>query len=93
MRSDVNLVKAFFTLDVDSGMSDRDRITLSPIEKWRLYKRFPFKLIMHAMLLALAAVQVRQGVGRESLKRGVRGRSDSSKSPTLLPCPPRDAHD
>jgi len=55
----MGLIKAMFTLDVDTGMSDRDRITLSPIEKWRQYKRFPFKLIVHAMLLALTTIQVR----------------------------------
>ena len=55
----MSVLRSVFTLDADSGMSDRDRITLSPIEKWRQYKRFPFKLVVHAMLLALTTLQVR----------------------------------
>lgn len=56
----MGLFRSMFTLDADSGMSDRDRITLSPIEKWRQYNRFPFKLVVHAMLLALTTIQVRE---------------------------------
>lgn len=54
----MSVLRSVFTLDADSGMSDRDRITLSPIEKWRQYKRFPFKLVVHAMLLALTTLQI-----------------------------------
>lgn len=55
----MGLLRAMFTLDADSGMSDRDRITLSPIEKWKQYRRFPYKFVIHAMLLALTTIQVR----------------------------------
>lgn len=55
----MGLLRSMFTMDEDSGMSDRDRITLSPIEKWKQYRRFPYKLVVHTMLLALTTVQVR----------------------------------
>lgn len=40
------------------NMSDRDRLMMSPIEKWVKYRRFPFKFIVHAMLLAIVWIEV-----------------------------------
>lgn len=62
----MGLLRAMFTLDEDSGMSDRDRITLSPIEKWKQYRRFPYKLVVHTMLLALTTIQVRPPIDLSS---------------------------
>jgi hypothetical protein len=39
-------------------MSDRERIMLSPIDKWKKYSRFPFKLVLHSILLTCVVVQV-----------------------------------
>lgn len=41
-----------------TSMPDRDRLMMSPIEKWIKYRRFPYKLLFHSMLVAIAWIQV-----------------------------------
>jgi hypothetical protein len=39
-------------------MSDRDYQVLSPLQKWHKYHRFPFKILLHTIVLALVILQV-----------------------------------
>lgn len=41
-----------------SHMGVLDRLALSPWEKWSRHRRFPFKLALHVLLLALTASQM-----------------------------------
>eukprot|EP01114_Cavostelium_apophysatum_P015895 TRINITY_DN4424_c0_g1_i1.p1 TRINITY_DN4424_c0_g1~~TRINITY_DN4424_c0_g1_i1.p1 ORF type:complete len:661 (+),score=155.67 TRINITY_DN4424_c0_g1_i1:60-2042(+) len=40
-----------------SKMSGRDRLFLSPWEKWKKYRRFPLKIVVHLLLTILTVVQ------------------------------------
>lgn len=39
-------------------MPDRDRLMMSPIEKWVKYQRFPYKLLFHSLLVAITWIQL-----------------------------------
>lgn len=55
----MDVIKAVFRRDAESGLSDRDRVLLSPVEKWRIFGRFPFKFLFHSLLCVLVLVEVR----------------------------------
>lgn len=55
----MDVLRAVFRRDRESGLSDRDRVLLSPVEKWRQFGRFPFKFLFHAVLFVLVMVEVR----------------------------------
>lgn len=40
------------------SMAAVERLALSPYEKWAVHGRFPFKLALHVLLLALTSVQL-----------------------------------
>ena len=40
----------------------KDKISLGPIEKYTLYNRFPYKLLLHISLLILTSIQISTAV-------------------------------
>jgi len=42
---------------LDKQMNDKDNLTLSPIQKFRKYKKFPFKMILHFILVIIITTQ------------------------------------
>jgi hypothetical protein len=43
-----------------AGMRRADVLVMDPLAKWRVYRRFPYKLCLHVLLVALLAAQVRK---------------------------------
>jgi hypothetical protein len=39
-------------------MTPKDRFFLSPFQKWQKYRRFPFKIILHSLIILLTTVQI-----------------------------------
>eukprot|EP01129_Flabellula_baltica_P014701 TRINITY_DN7116_c0_g1_i1.p1 TRINITY_DN7116_c0_g1~~TRINITY_DN7116_c0_g1_i1.p1 ORF type:complete len:602 (+),score=105.47 TRINITY_DN7116_c0_g1_i1:39-1808(+) len=39
-------------------MSDKDRMLLSPLEKWKKYRRFPFKIFIQLIVLFVISMQI-----------------------------------
>ena len=39
-------------------VSLKDKIALGPIDRYKKYNKFPWKLIMHFMLIAITSLQV-----------------------------------
>ena len=38
-------------------MSARDRLTLDPISKYRIYDKFPYKLLFHILIVIATTMQ------------------------------------
>ena len=54
----MSLVSAAFRCRPLPHMPTRDAMTLSPLEKWRKYRRFPCKLLLHVVIIALIIAQI-----------------------------------
>lgn len=53
----INQIKDNF-IDHDRKMPLKDKISLGPIEKYTIYNRFPYKLVLHIILLILTSTIV-----------------------------------
>lgn len=54
----MSFLSSLFNLVKGEKMSDRDYQVLSPLQKWHKYHRFPFKILLHTIVLALVILQV-----------------------------------
>lgn len=45
-------------IDDNNGMSDREKKTLTTLQKWIKYNKFPNKLLVHSLLLSCLWVYV-----------------------------------
>lgn len=48
-------------------MTPKDRLFLSPWQKWRKYRKFPWKVVLHCCIVILVSIQVRDLSARLNL--------------------------